>query len=304
MRAGVDIGKARSIEWPTILVAFAIYASFGLLTWFHEAIPIVLLVLAGGYVVAWHGSLQHEAVHGHPTRWSLVNRMLVFPSLWLWIPYEVYREQHLRHHRDPYLTDPVEDPESFYVTPAQWETLSPFGKALRRVNNSLLGRLLLCPLLCVWSLYAALFREGPKAVGSPRIWAVHLLSVALVLTWVVAVCGMPLWVYLLCFAYPGMALTSLRSFLEHRAADDPAERTAIVEAEAPLALMFLNNNLHVVHHEAPWLPWYAIPRRYREQRDRILADNGGYFFRGYWEVALRYLLRPKEPVVHPQRQAA
>ena len=285
------------------MVAGVIYSGFGLITWFHEAIPLALLVLAGGYVVAWQGSLQHEVVHGHPTHWSLLNRALVFPSLWLWLPYEIYREHHLRHHRDAYLTDPIEDPESFYVTAMQWRGLSPFVRALRTINNSLLGRLLLSPLLSVWSLYSALFTRGPQQVGSVRIWAVHAASVALVVTWVVAVCGMSFWVYLLCFVYPGMALTLLRSFLEHRAAENAAERTAIVEAEAPLALTFLNNNLHVVHHEAPWLPWYAIPRRYRERRDEILAANGGYCFRGYREVALRYLLRPKEPVIHPASQA-
>lgn len=304
MRAVSDIGTMRSVEWPTLLLTAVIYGSFGLLTWFHESIPLVLLVLLGGYVVAWQGSLQHEVVHGHPTRWSLVNRLVVFPSLWLWLPFEIYREQHLRHHRDPFLTDPIEDPESFYVTPAQWDGLSSLGRTLRRVNNSLLGRLLLSPLLCTWSLYSTLVRRGPHAVGSPRIWAVHIAAVTVVLAWVTVVCGMSVWLYLLCFAYPGMALTSLRSFLEHRAAENTAHRTAIVEAEKPLALMFLNNNLHVVHHEAPWLPWYAIPARYREQRDEILAGNGGYFYRGYWEVALRYLLKPKESVVHPLRQSA
>lgn len=304
MRAVSDIGGTPSIEWPTIAVAAVIYGSFGLLTWFHEAVPLALLVLLGGYVAAWHGSLQHEVVHGHPTRWAWVNRLLVFPSLWLWLPYELYRELHLRHHRDPYLTDPVEDPESFYVTQAQWQAMSPLARGLRRINNSLLGRLMLGPLLSAWSLYSALFSRGPQKVGSLRIWLLHFAAVTSVLVWALAVCGMELWVYLLCFAYPGMALTSLRSFLEHRAAEDTRQRTAIVEAEAPLALMFLNNNLHVVHHDAPWLPWYALPARYRAQREAILAKNGGYLFRGYREVALRYLLHAKEPVVHPERQAA
>ena len=31
----------------------------------------------------------------------------------------------------------------------------------------------------------------------------------------------------------------------------------------------------------------------------LLARNGGYRYAGYLEVAKRYLLQPKEPVLHP-----
>ena len=72
---------ARVAEWPTLLVAAAIYAGFAALTWFYHALPWWLVFPAGAYVVAWHGSLQHEAVHGHPTHWPLLNELLVFPSL-------------------------------------------------------------------------------------------------------------------------------------------------------------------------------------------------------------------------------
>ena len=77
------------------------------------------LLPLGGYVVCLHGSLQHEAVHGFPFRRRLWNSAIVFPSLWLWLPYTHYRETHLRHHRNDDLTFPV-DPESNYLTPEAW----------------------------------------------------------------------------------------------------------------------------------------------------------------------------------------
>ncbi|NJO36745.1 MAG: hypothetical protein HC871_02840 [Rhizobiales bacterium] len=38
-----------------------IYAAWMLATWFHQAIPLWVLVPFGAIVIAWHGSFQHEA---------------------------------------------------------------------------------------------------------------------------------------------------------------------------------------------------------------------------------------------------
>ncbi|MFQ5760261.1 MAG: fatty acid desaturase, partial [Acidiferrobacterales bacterium] len=112
--------QGRGFEWPTLVVAVLIYAGFAGLTWHYHALPWWLVLPLGAYLVGWHGSLQHEAVHGHPTRWPWVNELLAFPSLWLWMPYRVYRVAHLQHHATPSLTDPIDDPESYYLTPEEW----------------------------------------------------------------------------------------------------------------------------------------------------------------------------------------
>ena len=57
-----------SIDLPTMGLAFGIYLSFGLLTWFHNALPWWVVAPLGGYIIALHGSLQHEATHGYPSR--------------------------------------------------------------------------------------------------------------------------------------------------------------------------------------------------------------------------------------------
>lgn len=291
----------RTIEWPTLLTAVAIYVGFGLLTFYYHQLPWWLVLPLGGYIVAWHGSLQHEAVHGHPFRWRWLNEALVFPSLWLWMPFRSYRTLHLTHHRNDRLTDPLEDPESYYVTAARWAQFGPLRRAVLRVNNTLLGRLVMGPWISVLSYWRdelrALRGDGDRADG--RAWINHVLGCAIVLAWVVGLCGIPLWEYVLLFAYPGLSLTLLRSFLEHRARDEVDERTVIVEAEAPIALLFLNNNLHAVHHEHPGAAWYTLPAIYKTERQRLLRENGGYLLKGYREVFRRYFLRAKEPVVHP-----
>ena len=57
-----------SVEWPTVVLAAFIYTGWGLLTFFHAVIPLWLLLPLGAWFVAWQTSLQHEIIHGHPTR--------------------------------------------------------------------------------------------------------------------------------------------------------------------------------------------------------------------------------------------
>lgn len=287
-------------EWPTLAVAALVYAGFGALTWYYHALPLWLVLPAAAYVVAWHGSLQHEAMHGHPTRNRVLNELLVFPNLWLWMPYRVYRDTHLAHHRDERLTDPLDDPESYYMTPAQWRRCGPAGRVLMRFRNTLLGRLLIGPAIAIHGLWRhelpRLWRGDRRAL---QAWGLNAVACALVLAWAVGVCGIPMLEYVAVFVYPAIALTLLRSFAEHRAEEDPENRSVVIDAAWPLALLFLNNNLHWLHHREPGTPWYRLPARYRGRREQILAANGGYRFRGYGELVARYLLRPKEPVVHP-----
>ena len=80
----------------------------------------------------------------------------------------------------------------------------------------------------------------------------------------------------------------------------PYERSAVVEAGRFFSLLFLNNNLHYVHHKRPDLPWHALPRYWREHRRELLAENGGLLYRGgYLEILRRFWLRPVDEPVHP-----
>jgi len=294
------VEQRRALEKPTFLLIFAVYGAFALVTFYWAALPLWLVFAAGAAITALHGSVQHEAIHGHPTRSSLVNELLVSPPLMLWVPYRRYRAQHLRHHRNDRLTDPFDDPESFYMPEARWRALPAPVKALHRLNNTLFGRLILGPAMSAVRFFLS---EGWRmARGERRVvagWALHVPALAVLLVWVIGVCQMPLWLYIACFAYPGTALILMRSFAEHRAHPDVAARTAVVEANPALALLFLNNNLHAAHHESPNLAWYDLPAYYRRHRERLLRDNGNYHIPGYAALARRYLWRIKEPVAHP-----
>ena len=123
----------------------------------------------------------------------------------------------------------------------------------------------------------------------------------MVLVWVTGVCGIDPLFYLLCIVYPSASILLLRSFAEHRAENGVFERTAIVENAPIFGFLFLFNNLHAAHHERPLIPWYELPGWYKQNRDRLRAENGGLVYDGYADVARRFLLVPHHVPVHPLR---
>lgn len=280
-------------ELPTWLVTFVIYGGWLALTLNYHSLPWWLVLLLGAVLTCWHGSLQHEVIHGHPTRQPRVNRLLALPPLGLWLPWSRYDKCHRLHHTTLNLTDPVLDPESWLVDPATWERSGRGGRAVLWILNTLAGRFLLGPAVAAWRTWRAdwrLVRAGDHEVLAD--WIEHAVAVVVLVIWVVGVCDIPFLAYVALFAYPGQSLTLLRSFIEHQPGDVNDRRTNIILASAPMRWLYLNNNFHVLHHENPRLSWYRLPRRFRRHR-RSLIDRAGRVFRhGYLEIIARYLVRP------------
>ena len=182
----------------------------------------------------------------------------------------------------------------------KWRQLSKALKTLYSINNTLLGRLVIGPAMVLAVFWTAEIRRARTSWSAfAHDWLPHLLGLAFVYTWVVVICGIPAWLYILGFAYPGLSMILLRSFAEHQAHESASHRTVVVETNPLLSLLFLNNNLHFAHHKYPQLAWYRLPEVYRSEADRIAVENGGYSFRGYGEIVRKHLLRAKETVRHP-----
>ncbi len=291
--------NAAEVEWPTWWLLIATYASWIALTVFWAEVPGWLLWLPAGYTIALHSSLQHEIIHGHPSSNQRLNLALGWPPLTLWLPLEIYRENHTRHHESE-LTDPESDPESFYLARDRWQALQGWQQRVLLFNNSFLGRMLIGPFLVIGQTWrdeiARLLRGDYRHAG---VLLRHATSVAVVCLWLTAVCGMPLYLYLLAFVWPGTSMMMMRSFLEHRYDPDESRRTVLVDGCPLTRLMFLNNNYHWVHHHFPGLAWYRIPSVVREKRHEVLAQNGDYRFPGYWTIAWRYLFKPWTHPAYP-----
>ncbi len=286
------------IEWPTvglIVLAYGGWMAAGF--WLWPAVPwLALAVMA--VLAALHSSLTHECLHGHPTRRRWINEALVTLPLTLIYPYRRYKANHLAHHRDERLTDPFDDPESYYKARFEWVSMPLWFRAVIQVNNTLLGRMVLGPVLGAAGFLAAEARAIASGTRGVRFaWALHVLSLLPVIG-ALAMFGIPILLYVLAVVWPALSLISIRTFAEHRWHETPDGRTIIVE-RSPLAWLFLNNNLHIVHHRHPQAPWYALPRLYSERREAWQALNGGYVYRNYWQLFRAHAVHAKEPVVHP-----
>ncbi len=294
--------KTGRIEWPTLAMLVVCYLAWGICTTVLAEIVLPLAVIATALCVALHSSLTHEALHGHPFPGrDGLNEAIVFPALPLLIPYRRFRDTHLAHHNDAILTDPYDDPESNYMDPKIWTRLPGWIRAVLGANNTLAGRLILGPFVS----YAAFVRDDLRLIraGTPGVlsaWGLHAAALVPVFWWFAQVAAMPAWAYLLA-VYMGHSILKIRTFLEHQAHERASGRTVIIEDRGPLAWMFLHNNLHVVHHMHPKVPWYRLPGLYRTHAHHYQRRNGGYVYSSYAEVFRRHFLRRKDPVPHPFR---
>jgi len=290
--------RTHTIEWLTLALIFGCYG-----LWFAGGTGLWRLSPLLGFAtvvltIAFHSSLQHEVLHGHPTRSAALNEALVFCSLGMVFPYRRYKRMHLQHHADERLTDPYDDPESYYRALADWERLPGWLKILLAWNNALLGRMTIGPALMAAGFAISEFRLlRANRRGVRRAWVLHGAGLVPVFVIVTTEFSMPLWAYFAA-AYCGLSLLSVRTFCEHQWTERTDGRTIIVERSL-LSLLFLNNNLHIVHHKMPGVAWYRLPSLYRRQRQEWQTINGGYVFPNYLAILRAYGLKPKEPVIHP-----
>lgn len=292
------ITMSNRIEWPTFVLIVATYGIFALGLWsatYSMTLAVLFLIISG----VMHSSLSHEALHGHPTANAYVNAALVMPALTLFVPYLRFKDTHIAHHRDEYLTDPYDDPETNFIDPEVWGNWPRWRKAIHHWNNTLMGRMAVGPVIG----QAAFMTNDVKAIlkGDRRValsWIIHAISVSLTLWLVFKLSNMTFTAYLIA-SYWSMSILKIRTFLEHRAHDHASSRTVIIEDRGLFSLFFLNNNFHSVHHAHPKIAWYDLPNIYQANKDQYLARNGGYVYSSYKDIFARYFLKSKDPVPHP-----
>jgi fatty acid desaturase len=297
------------VEWPTVLLALVIYGMWGtaLLIGSGAVLPPTVSgwvqwtwVPLAAIATAWQASLQHEVIHGHPTSLPWLNRIIAGPPLLVWLPYSFYRRSHLAHHRDEMLTDPFNDPESFYVSRAEWRRASRPRRRLLIALNTLVGRLLLGPpIYATRALINSCMEHVKGETIFNRLMRINaLISQGLIVLFCIHAAGINPVAYIVFVIYPATSLLLLRSFAEHRVAHAAEHRSVIVEARGIFDLLFLSNNLHALHHERPGLAWYALRKAYTARRNEVLERNGGYIFRDYKEVLVEYAFMPRDHPAH------
>jgi fatty acid desaturase len=287
-------------EWPTWLLLIGVYGGWFAIVlnsqWLGRGLSTLLLI---PLLVLWL-SVQHELLHGHPTRWTLVNKILGYAPFAVWYPYTLYRDSHLLHHREEGLTVPGVDPESRYLTRVGWQGSSLFERSLHWLNKTVLGRFVIgAPLALMALVKEELMRLKNGERQAWLMWLTHAAFTLLMLWFIARFSVLPVWYYLLLISVPALSIAMIRSYHEHRPHAQPEQRTVLNEAAWPWRWLFLNLNFHLVHHDLPKLAWYDLPKVYRTHREQWIARSGGFLVQGYGEFWRRNGFKPIDSPQHP-----
>lgn len=240
---------ARETGWPTVLLcAGALAAQLGAAL----LLPAPAAVLSCAVCAYAQFTVAHDASHGGVSRRAWLNALCGYAAgLTLLMPYEAFRRNHLHHHA--HTNDPARDPD-FWVA----------GTTLPRT-------LLRCATILPYHYYCYLFRLGRRdGVWTRSLTLLAAMAAALVLG------GRAALIY---WVLPAWLATSALGFLfdfwPHRPHTGRGRmKDTAVLAPAYLDPLFLRQNIHLVHHLYPTIPWYRYRRAFEALEGSIRAEGG------------------------------
>ena len=286
-------------DWRTLIIAVLVYGGWLATVFLHKQMPWWATFALLTWFGAWHLSLQHELVHGHPFRNSKLNAALASLSLTMWVPFLSFKRDHISHHNAT-LTHPKLDTESYYSMPEQWQHSGRFLRSIYWANRTLAFR------LTVWSVFSAVQYfiadawRAVRNVGNARAaWFLHIPALVAVIYIVTNLADMSMVEYLIGGVFGSHSLNMMRSFAEHKTLDNESTRTAMIDAGWLMGMLMLNNNLHIAHHDEPSAPWYKVP----EVAERLNAFEraqkiNALYKGGYGELLRRFTFKPYDQPVY------
>ena len=168
-------------DWRTLIIATLVYIGWFASVFTHKQLPWWATFALLTWFGAWHLSLQHELVHGHPFRNSKLNAALASLSVTMWVPFLSFKRDHISHHNTT-LTHPQLDTESYYAIPEKWQNSGRLLRAIYWANRTLAFR------LTVWSVFSAVQYfiadawRAVRNVGNARAaWFLHIPALVAVI---------------------------------------------------------------------------------------------------------------------------
>ena len=284
-------------EWRTLLVVFAVYGLTVLTVVRYEVLTPWLAIPMLAVLGAWHLSMQHEVLHGHPFKNQFINDAIGGIPVTLWIPYLAFKKDHHEHHLSD-LTNPALDNESYYVSQEQWDRAGRIRRAAWTANRTILFRMFVWTIVSTITYVLSVLKRAMRNEKSDRLAvALHIIGVAFVV-YLVSLSSMPLWQFALGTLYGGRILNAIRPFPEHKYQSGVETRTAMIMAGRFMSLLMLNNNLHVAHHDEPGVPWYRYDKLMQRVNAVERARAAGVLYEGgYAEVFRRFSFTPVDSPV-------
>lgn len=284
-------------EWRTVALAAAVYGGTAAVVAWHDLLGPWISVPLLAWFGAWHLSMQHEVLHGHPFKQQFLNDFIGSIPVTLWIPYLAFKKDHLEHHVSD-LTNPALDNESYYVSQEQWDKAGKIRRAAWTANRTILFRMFVWTIVSTISYVLSVLKRAIGGEKGDRLAvALHIIGVAFVV-YLVSLSSMPLWQFALGTVYGGRILNAIRPFPEHKYQSGVETRTAMIMAGPFMSLLMLNNNLHVAHHDEPWVPWYGYQALARRVNAVDRAREAGLLYEGgYAEVFRKFSFKPVDSPV-------
>ena len=284
-------------EWKTLGVIVAVYGLTVLTVVRYDVLTPWLAIPMLAVLGAWHLSMQHELLHGHPFRNQFINDAIGSIPVTLCIPYLAFKKDHHEHHKSD-LTNPELDNESFYVTQEQWDNAGTIRRAAWTANRTILFRMFVWTIVSTISYVTLVLKRAVRNEQGDRLAVVlHVIGVVAVV-YLVSLSSMPLWQFALGTVYGGRILNAIRPFPEHKYQNGVETKTAMIMAGPFMSLLMLNNNLHIAHHDDPKIPWYRVNELSKRVNAVERAREAGVLYEGgYAEVFRKFSFTPVDSPV-------
>ena len=284
-------------EWKTLGVIVAVYGLTVLTVVRYDVLTPWLAIPMLAVLGAWHLSMQHEVLHGHPFKSQFINDAIGNIPVTLWMPYFAFKKDHHEHHKSD-LTNPELDNESFYVTQEQWDNAGTIRRAAWTANRTILFRMFVWTIVSTISYVTLVLKRAVRNEQGDRLAVVlHVIGVVAVV-YLVSLSSMPLWQFALGTVYGGRILNAIRPFPEHKYQNGVETKTAMIMAGPFMSLLMLNNNLHIAHHDDPKIPWYRVNELSKRVNAVERAREAGVLYEGgYAEVFRKFSFTPVDSPV-------
>jgi fatty acid desaturase len=261
------------VAWPTILLALATLAGFALSCWgaLSGVGPFWAAALANTVFIYALYTPVHDASHTaivprmKGLRWvnTAVGMACAAP---LWIFFHEHRKSHFRHHARTNMED---DPDLWAKGSFARVTLIQIPWLLVNYFNP----------VALWRACNDMRLSAAERWGTMALFA---LSLAVVATIVAAGYGAELVVLWLIPWFVGLhIMQTLFGWAPHHDHSETGRYRDTRIADYPLAdILTLQQNLHLIHHMLPAVPWYRYRAVCEEIRPILEANNAR--FEGFW----------------------
>lgn len=251
------------VAWGTLALFAGILAGYG--TVFYSVIAGHLPLLAGAAINVFLGYLVftplHDAAHGSIAGRSKKLRPLETAIGWLagsllWAPFPAFQPLHLRHHS--HTNDPTEDPDHWMAT---------------RNPAMLIVRAFTIMVSYYYHFLARMDVQKRKKLPQliVNVLAMLAIGVAAGFAWGPAV---PLLLWYLPAVFALAILAVVFDWLPHRPHTSRERyRDTRIVLKPGLQTLLLGQNLHLVHHLYPTIPFYKYGVAYRRVAEFLEAKG-------------------------------